>query len=102
MMTFKEFSNLITRLLEVKKDVDNINKALKRFEPDFNYLCFSKYEELIMDSLKYGMKDKNDWIAYFIWERDGKFSKKDIIWDEKDKPLPFRNLQDLYNLIQRK
>ena len=98
-MTYKTFNNLITRLLEIKKDVDNLNKALKVFEPDFNYLCFSKYETLVVDCLEEAVGDKTDWIEFFLYEMDGKFSKKPIAWDKDDKVIPLRNMQDLYNAI---
>ena len=97
-MTFKTFESLMNRLLEVKEDGNRLCDAFRRFEPDFNCVCFSKYETLLVDAIKAGVNDKNDWVGYFIYEMDCKFSKKSI-GKNKTKLLYIRNMKDLYNLI---
>jgi len=97
-----KFIKLMKELVAIKQDEDNLNKAFKKFEPDWNYLCFVRYETLVVNTLKEAMNDKYDWIGYFLYERYCKFTKKNIIHDSEGKNLPFRNYDDLYNLIINK
>jgi len=96
-MTYKIFKNLVERLLKIKKDEERLNTSFKLFEPDFNYISFGRFETLVVDAIK-GDDDKNDWLGYFLYEMDCKFSKKRIGKDKK-KPIFIRNMKDLYNLI---
>ncbi len=98
-MTKKQFIKTMEGLLNIKKDEDNLNKAFKKFEPDFNYISFGRYEMLIVDTLKIAMDDDADWIEYFLYELFAKFTKKNIITSKEGKKLPLRNMSDLYNLI---
>jgi len=89
------------KFIEIKENVENVNKALKVFEPDFNYLCFSKYEYIFLDALKEAMNDEYDWIDYFIYELNfGKKAKKDSV-TEKGKNIPIKTIDNLYNLITK-
>jgi hypothetical protein len=100
-MKFKTFENLMTRLLEIKKDEQNLNKAFNKFDPDFNHLGFGRYETLVVDIIKEALGDKNDWVGFFLYEMGGRFSKKTMAWNG-DKPIPLRNMKDLYNVIYDK
>jgi hypothetical protein len=98
-MTYKTFESLIKRLLEIRRDEENLNKALKQFSPDFNYLCFSKQEDLIIDCLKAAMNDEFDYICYWLYELNaGKDAKKDSI-RKGGKNIPIRTIKDLYNIL---
>jgi len=98
-MKLKNFIKLLEEYQSIDKSVDKLNEALKEFDPDFNYLVFSRYKELFLDTIKDAMNDRGEWIGYFLFEQDCKFTKKHIISDENGKNLPFRNYNDLYNLI---
>jgi len=99
-MNYKTFHNFITRLLEIRRDEENLNKALKKFSPDFNYLCFSKQETLTEDILKEAMNDKSDWIGYWMFElNEGKdYKKGSVVVDGKNVPL--KTIRDLYNILK--
>jgi len=97
-MTYKTFNELMTRLLESIEDGNRLCDAFRRFEPDFNFVRFGKYETLVVDAIKEAMNDDNDWIGYFLWEMDAKFSKKSI-GSNLGKKMYIRNMKDLYNLI---
>jgi hypothetical protein len=102
MINKQQLQEILTELKSIKDAEDNLNKALKVFSPDFNFLCFSRQEELLLNTLKIAMDDKDDWIGYFLYERDGKFTNKKIISDKNGKNLPLRNYDDLWNLITKK
>jgi len=100
-MTKKEFTKILSELVAIKKDEKELNKAFKKFNPDWNYISFGRYETLVVVTLSIAMKDKADWIGYFLYERNCKFTRKEIITDKKGKKLPFENYDDLYNLIKK-
>jgi len=100
-MTKKEFAKILSELVAIKKDEKELNKAFKKFNPDWNYISFGRYETLVVDALKINMNDNADWIGYFLYERNCKFTKKTIITNKKGKKLPFENYDDLYNLIKK-
>lgn len=98
-MTYKQFNSIIRELMRLKKDEDNLSKAFQRFEPDFNYICFSRYEQLVVDALKFGMNDENDWVGYFLYEMQGEFNTEPIGTEKDGTDIYIRNMRDLYNLI---
>jgi len=100
-MNKKEFAKILSELVAIKKDEKNLNKAFKKFNPDWNYISFGRYETLVVDTLSITMNDEAYWINYFLYERNCKFTKKTIITDAKGKKLPFENYDDLYNLIKK-
>ena len=99
-MNKKQFKEILTELITIKKDGYKLNEAFRVFSPDFGHLSFDRYETLVVKSLSYAMNDTGDWISYFIYDRDCHFTKENIITDKDGKNLPFRNFNDLYNLIK--
>ena len=98
-MNKETFIKLMTELVSIKKDGDNLNTALKNFEPDFSFISFGRYEDLVIKSLEFAMNDKDSWISYWIYDCDmGKKVRKVTI---NDKKIPNKTLTDLYNLITK-
>ena len=101
MIERKKFIKLMKEFVSLKKAEDDLNKAFKILEPEFNYLSFGRHEALITDILKEAMEDKYDWISYFIYDLDcGKKARK--ITDSNGKHIPLKTLNDLYNIINNK
>ena len=101
-MKKKEFIKIMKDLLQIKKDEENLNKAFKRFEPDFNYISFGRYEMLVVDALKYAMEDKGDWLEWWLYECDyGRDKKMVKSLEDKDgkKLMPKGTLSELYDVI---
>jgi len=99
-MDYKDFKETLKEFIKIKEIIEELNVVLKKFEKDFNYICLSRYDNLIVSVLKKAMNDKYNWIEYFLYERNAKFTNKKIITDKDGKNLPFRNYKDLYNLIK--
>ena len=100
-MNKETFIKLMTELVSIKKAEDNLNKAIKKFEPDFSRLSFGRYETLVVDSLKFGMNDENDWISYWIYDCD--MGKRDMkVTDKGGQKIPIKTLSNLYDLINNK
>jgi len=99
-MNKQEFKQILTELLAIKKNEDNLNEAFQRFEPDWNYLCFGRYETLVVNVLKLVMEDKEDWIGYWIYELNcGKDAKAGSV-TIKGKNIPIKTISNLYDLIK--
>ena len=100
-MEYKTFKDLMTRLLELKRDEEKLNKALRVFEPEFKYLCLGRIETLIVDAIKAGVNDEYDNIGWWLYEmNEGKDIKKDSV-TYKGKNIPCKTLKELYNLITK-
>ena len=99
-MNKQEFIKLMTELVSIKKAEDNLNTAIKNFEPDFSFVCFGRYETLVVRSLELAMNDESNWISYWIYDCD--MSKKDMkVTDKKGKKIPIKTLSNLYDLITK-
>ena len=100
-MTKKQFIKAMKDLILLKRDEENLSKAIKRFEPDFNYICFSRYENLVLEVLKIATGDKDDWISYWLYELDcGTKAKKNSVKSKYGKGIPIKTLSDLFNIIE--
>ena len=98
-MTYEQFKQLMIDLLKIREDAQELNNAFRKFEPDFNYISFGRYEDLIVRAIKDALNDKDDWIGYFFYERDGKFSKEKIITLSDKKKMAINSYKDLWYLI---
>jgi len=103
MMKKQIFIKLMTELIKIKKDEDNLNNAFRKFEPDFNFISFGRYQTLIVNTLKEAINDEHDWISYWLYElNNGKEAKKNTVTNENGKNISIKTLNDLYNIITEK
>ena len=101
MITKQEFTEVIKELVSIKKAEDNLNLAFKAFEPDFNYICFGRYETLVIKSMELAMNDQYNYISYWIYDLNcGKDSKKGKITDKDGKDIPMKTISHLYDIIE--
>ena len=99
MITQKEFESLMKSLLEIKRDEERLNEALKVFSPDFSYLSLGRVETLIVDAIKAGVNDEYDNIGWWLYEmNEGKDVKKNSVTKD-GKNIPCKTIKELYNLI---
>ena len=99
-MTKQQFTKIMEELISIKNDESKLNDAFKKFEPNFSYISFGRYESLIVETLEIAMNDTAEWISYFLYERKCKFTNEKIIKNKNGKNVPLRNYNDLYNLIK--
>jgi hypothetical protein len=96
----KTFITMIGELRMINEAENELNKAFKNFEPDFNYICFGRYETLVVKALEFAFKDESSWISYFIYDLEfGKKWHKKCVTDKNGKDIPLKNANDLYNLL---
>ena len=99
-MTRKQFKTFMKEYKSLDEDGYKLNEVFKVFEPDFGYITFSRYKELIYNILRVTMNDEeNDWIGYFIWGQNwGKNNKPGNV-KIRGKNIPLKTVDDLYNIL---
>ena len=64
-------------------------------------LDYIPLENTYVKNLQRLVNDKNDWIPYYIYERDWRKEEGDCVFEHgTGEPIPFKTLEDLWNLIQ--
>jgi hypothetical protein len=102
-MNKQEFTKTIQTLLALKRDESLLHMALKSFDPDFGGFSLSRYEELLVHTLRIAVDDKNDWIGYWIYELDcGKLAKKGSVKSKQGKNIPIKTISNLWEIINNK
>ena len=100
-MPKEQFIKLMQELIAIRKDEENLNKAFKKFNPDFNYISFGRYETLVVKALKAATNDKYGDISYWIYDlEEGKEAKKDTLKSKEGKNIPIKTLSNLYDVIK--
>jgi len=99
-MNKQQFIEIMEELISIKNDQEALNKALHKFDPDFNYFSFGRFECLLGEAVKIAMDDKYDNISYWLYELNcGKDAKKNSVTKD-GKPIPIKTLSNLYDLIK--
>jgi len=99
-MTRGEFTGLMKELVAIRKDGDNLNVAFRKLDPDFNYISFGRYQTLILKTLRLAMRDKGEWIDYWVYELDcGKDAKAGTVKSKSGKSIPIKSISDLYSIL---
>lgn len=94
MLSEENFVKAINELLAIKKDEEELQKAFKKFDPDWNSISFGRYESLVVNILKDAIDDKYDYISWWLYED---VEKK--VWSD-DKEFILETPQQLYKYIR--
>lgn len=47
------------------------------------------------------VEDREDWIGYYVFDLEcGEKYTEDMVFDENDKPIPLKTIEDLWNAIK--
>jgi len=103
-MTKKQFKRHLTRLVELKTEVEKIEDVMRKstINDDFRggLLGLGWYEDLLVDILEDTMEDTGHNISYWIYELEmGTKWKKGTITDTNNKDVKLKTINDLYNCI---
>lgn len=99
-ISLEQFTELIKNYKQLRDDEECVHQAMKKLSPDFGgfYLC--RYTELFDKMLKLLMNDKNEWISWWMYEKEWGTKKKFDCYDKNKKLIPSTTIKDLYNLIK--
>lgn len=100
-MTYEKFNQFLVELKRLQDAEKEFNVALKKFAGQFSFYDMGWHEQLTVNILREVFDDKDDWIGYWIYERDWKPCKKGDVKEKDGKNIPLRNNKDLYNLLTK-
>ena len=106
-MTKEKFVEYMGELEELGNIEREITRSFKKLDDDFNFISFSKYENLIVRLLEESMEDLprewDSWISWWVYEAEYGRNKVLAKSPTKDgKKYPLKNSGDLYDLIMIK
>ena len=93
----KEFKQLMKEWERLYRSEEEVSKAIKKWNKDFNYLSLGIYHDLISKLFKIAFKDEYDYIDYYAFELD--FGKEK--WGKVNK-RPIRTLDHVWRELERK
>jgi hypothetical protein len=101
-MTKQEFISIMSQLVNIKKEEDRIRDVIRETKYH-NKLNFTDYylEDLLVKTISIAMDDKDDWIAYWIYDCSQGTDKKVNSVKVNGKKIPFKTLSNLYDLITK-
>lgn len=94
MIEFKEFSKYMNDFWKMQTMYDTLY--------DLGIVVDNRpLADNYLEMLQKLVNDKNKWISYYIYERDWGREEGDCVFEhETGEPIPFKTLEDLWNLIQ--
>ena len=104
-MTKEQFKRHLTRLVELKKEVDKVEDVMRKstLNDDFSggLLGVVWYEDLSIKILSDAMDDTEGWVPYWIYDCEFGTRKElyNSVKDRDGKKIPFKTINDLYNCI---
>jgi hypothetical protein len=98
-MTYKEFEKVILAIQEQFNQDCKFGEALEPFFDDASLVTYkNKLITVCCDMLKNIFNDKDDWISWWMWEKD--FGTKSLDAKEADgTPIKLDSIKDLYNFL---
>lgn len=98
-MKLEHLEKTLKELELMDKYTDRLNTAFKAFEPSFNFVTFSRYQSLVINTLKIAYDDERDWISYFIY--DCEYGKKDMEVTINKKTFKLKTVNQLYQILSK-
>ena len=99
MIAKKTFVDTMNKLQKLDEKLNAVDIALKDLSPDFGGLYIPDFFDLVINILQEVMNDKDDWLMYFVYERDW---LKDIELGDitvGDEPIQIEAWEDVYDFI---
>lgn len=99
MITKKTFVDTMNKLQELDEKLNTVDVALKNLSPDFGGLYIPDFFDITIDILQEVMNDKDDWLMYFVYERDWLRDMKLGDITVGGKPILIETWEDVYDFI---
>lgn len=97
--TLKEFESYIKKIKEFRDAADKFSEALVGLSDDRRISINGWQEDLMIKLLEKLMEDKDQWISWWIYEKDWG-TKKHLAYKLDGKVIPTKTIKDLYNIIK--
>ena len=99
MISKETFVNTMNKLRDLDRKMDAVDKAFKALDSDFCSFYVRGIFDTTFDLLKEAMNDKDNWIEYFVYERDWlrDFKLGDV--EVNGEPVKIYSWGDVYDFI---
>lgn len=99
MISKETFVNTMNKLRDLDRKMDAVDKAFKALGSDFCSFYVTGIFDTTFDLLKEAMNDKDNWIEYFVYERDWlrDFKLGDV--EVNGEPVKIYSWGDVYDFI---
>ena len=99
MISKETFVKMMLDLQNLDAKMDAVDTALKNLNSDFCGFYITSVFEITLDLLTEAMNDTDEWIYYFVYERNWlqNFELGDVIINGNH--INIRNWEDVYDLI---
>lgn len=97
MITKNQFIDKINRIMEYRAKIEALDEAIR----PFGYVYYGDdacLEYVLVDCLELALNDKNHWISYFLYERNGDLSDP-CVFDADKKAIDTSSWGAIYDLI---
>ena len=97
MITKTTFVDTMNKLQELDEKLNAVDVALKNLSPDFGGLYIPDFFDITIDLLQEIMNDKDDWLMYFVYEKDWLRDMKLGDVTVGDEPIQIKTWEDVYD-----
>lgn len=101
MIAKKTFVDTMNKLQKLDEKLNAVDIALKDLSPDFGGLYIPDFFDITIEILQEVMNDKDDWLMYFVYERDWLKDMKLGDIEVEGKPIPIETWEDVYDFITK-
>lgn len=99
MISKETFVDVMNKLEEFDKKMNDVDVSMKALSPDFCGFYAPQVFYIVLDILSEIFDDKEDWLSYFMFERDWlhDWSVGDVLVD--DKPVDLSTWDKVYDFL---
>lgn len=99
MISKETFVNTMNKLRDLDRKMDAVDKAFKALDSDFCSFYVAGIFDTTFGLLREAINDKDDWIGYFVYERDWlrDFKLGDV--EVNGEPVKIYSWGDVYDFI---
>ena len=99
MISKETFVNTMNSLMELDDKMNAVDSALKALDSDFCGFYMTEPASMVVALLAECMEDENDWLGYFVWERDWLRDMYNGAVTVNGEPVKIENWADVYDFI---
>lgn len=100
MISKEVFVNIMTRLEDLDKKMDNVDNALRDLSPDFGGLYIPEIVDIVIDLLKEIFEDEEEaWLSYLVYDLN--WLHDHILGDieENNEPIDLSSWDKVYDFL---
>lgn len=101
MISKRAFVHAMNKLQELDKKMSEVDAAMQNLSPDFCRFYIPDVFTITIEILQEAMGDKDDWLAYFVYENDWLEDLKPGDVEVDGEPVEIKSWADVYDFITK-